>query len=74
MGHKYPEPFTLKTLVTGIYLPDIQSVTIAMDADQRLESLNCGGTGKCPEVPRVPDLVHRLKEGFDVGSENPVGV
>ena len=74
LSHNHLETLTLKMLVTWIQLTDFHTVAIAVHPDKRLESLNGGRASESPEIPGVPDLVHRLQEFLDIGGKNPVRV
>ena len=52
----------------------IKPVTVAVDTDQRLESGNVLSALKSSEIPRMPDLVHRLQELPHILSEHSVSV
>ena len=75
MGHHDLQAFTFEFLHPRVFFPQIGPVDIPINPDKGLELPDLIGQGKtAPEVPGMPDDVHRFQEFLNILGKDSVGI
>ena len=75
MGHQHFHALAFEETMQGMLKAQVMIITIARYSDKRLEFSNLlRQVHSSAKIPRMPDLVHRLKKFTELLTEHPVRI
>jgi hypothetical protein len=75
MGHQHFHALAFEETMQGMVKAQVMIITIARYSDKRLEFRNLlRQVHSSAKIPRMPDLVHRLKKFTELLTEHPVRI